>query len=308
MVATLLPLAIGSLLGNLLQPESKQVFHVTPLDARQAGIYSQLQVSLLGLDEWSGLATLQVVGTYICSVPCDRDARLLFVSIPTDDPSARGLPPSASIVYPPDGMETTQKIELPVSGDSLRYPFDQYRLRLGVIMERLFPDKSIQVLSPEDAKGHIFLTLRAHIPSTNVRQPKAIDPGSVRPVGTNYQYVYVEDLTIERPLYLQVLTVLLVALVSAAAAYAVFMRPLDQLVLNAGGLVLGIWGIRAILLGTAVSGVTAVDLSLSVVILFLLAAITARALQSLARLNQIRLKRPSQSGDAQAKEEQSTRA
>jgi ABC-type multidrug transport system fused ATPase/permease subunit len=74
------------------------------------------------------------------------------------------------------------------------------------------------------------------------------------------------------------LTVFLVVLVSAAAAYAVFLRPLNELVLNAGALVLGVWGIRAILLGANVPGFTVVDLSLMVVILFLLLAITWRAL------------------------------
>jgi hypothetical protein len=109
----------------------------------------------------------------------------------------------------------------------------------------------------------------------------------VRPNSSPYQYLYVEDLTFERPLYLRVLTILLVLLVSAVAAYAVFMRPFDQLILNAGALVLGVWGIRAILLGTAVPGITAVDLALSMVILFMLVAITVRALQYLARAGQV---------------------
>jgi len=69
-----------------------------------------------------------------------------------------------------------------------------------------------------------------------------------------------------------------VLLVAAAAAYAVFLRPLDQLVINAGALILGVWGIRAVLLGTTLPGLTAVDLALWSVILFLLLAITVRTL------------------------------
>jgi hypothetical protein len=55
------------------------------------------------------------------------------------------------------------------------------------------------------------------------------------------------------------------------------------LIAGAGALVLGVWGIRAVLLGTNVPGFTAIDLSLAVVILFLLGAITARVLISLSR-------------------------
>ena len=92
-----------------------------------------------------------------------------------------------------------------------------------------------------------------------------------------YELLGVEVLHFSRPLHERVLAVLLVA---AAAAYAVFMRPLHDLVINSGGLVLGVWGIRALLSpGTATR--TLVDLSLSIVILFLLSAITFRALQFL---------------------------
>jgi hypothetical protein len=73
-----------------------------------------------------------------------------------------------------------------------------------------------------------------------------------------------------------VLTVLLVLLVSAAAAYAVFLRPLNELIVGSGALVLGVWGVRGVLLGTSIPGITAVDLALIVVMLFLLATITVR--------------------------------
>jgi hypothetical protein len=88
-----------------------------------------------------------------------------------------------------------------------------------------------------------------------------------------------------------VLAVLLVLLVAAAAAYAVFMRPLQDLVLSSGALVLGVWGVRAILTpGTAYR--TVVDLALSAVILFLLGAITVRALQHCYAQSEFHFRRP----------------
>lgn len=98
-----------------------------------------------------------------------------------------------------------------------------------------------------------------------------------------YEYIVLGQTEFIRPLYLKVLTILLVLLVSAAAAYAVFMRPLDQLVISSGALVLGVWGVRAILLGANLPGFTSVDLALSVVILFLLGAMTLRALHYIDR-------------------------
>jgi len=74
-----------------------------------------------------------------------------------------------------------------------------------------------------------------------------------------------------------VLAVLLVLLIAAAAAYSVFLRPLHDLVLNSGALVLGVWGIHGILTPQNLYYLTAVDLALSMVIIFLLGAITVRA-------------------------------
>jgi hypothetical protein len=82
-------------------------------------------------------------------------------------------------------------------------------------------------------------------------------------------------------------------LVTAAAAYAVFLRPFQDLIINAGGLILGIWGIRGILTPSRVQYVTAVDLSLAVVIIFLLGAITLRALGFFYQRSELPMPRPS---------------
>jgi hypothetical protein len=289
-IAAVLPLAIGSAVGDFAQAQSDLRYSITPSGTAHAATYNRLRLRVTGLDEWAGQATIQVSGAHICNPTCDHDAKFLFVSVPLLNARQEdGLPPAQSVTYPPDAVESSADIKLPVSGSSILYPFDRYRLRLGVVMVRVFSDKSTQILTPQDAAGHLFLTLRTHVARLDMDQPLTVDPASVRPNASPYQYLYVEDLTFERPLYLKVLTVLLVVLVAAAAAYAVFLRPFDQLVLNSGALVLGVWGIRAILLGTGVPGITAVDLALSMLILFMLVAITVRAMQYLARAGQVRL-------------------
>src|SRR5262245_53558486 len=97
--------------------------------------------------------------------------------------------------------------------------------------------------------------------------------------------------SLDRPRYLRLLTIILVLLIAAAAAYAVFMRPLEDLVVNSGALVLGVWGIRGILTPGNLFNLTAVDLALSIVIIFLLGAITVRALMFLYDRAEIRLLR-----------------
>jgi hypothetical protein len=128
------------------------------------------------------------------------------------------------------------------------------------------------------ADRELLFSERARIPRVAMSRPVVMNPGIVKNPENLAPYVYLYRMDFTRPGYLQILSVLLVVLVTAAAAYAVFMRPLDQLVINAGALVLGVWGIRAILLGTSVPGITLVDLALSFVILFLLIAMSLRAL------------------------------
>jgi hypothetical protein len=69
-----------------------------------------------------------------------------------------------------------------------------------------------------------------------------------------------------------------VLLVVAAAAYTIFIQPVDQLVINVSALLLGIWGVRNVLVSPAGPAITAVDLSMSLVMLFLLAAVATRTL------------------------------
>jgi hypothetical protein len=153
-------------------------------------------------------------------------------------------------------------------------------MALGIIMDRLYPDGREETLTLAEAADYVTIWGSARLPRINV-EPLTVsspDDPTVQIAAARQPYLFVDAVRFKRPLYLQVLTVCLVLLVTAAAAYAVFLRPLDQLIINAGALILGVWGIRVILLGTNLPGLTAVDLALWAVILFLLVAITVRTL------------------------------
>jgi hypothetical protein len=188
------------------------------------------------------------------------------------------MPPSAHIDLSTRDQVVTQNVTLPIRGNPSRYPFDTYEMQLGVGLGRVYPDGTVEPLSREEAAGHLFMTLQEQLPRESMADPEVLDPDSAAEPDDPYQLQVLEGLRFARPVHAQVLAVLLVMLIAAAAAYAVFMRPLHDLVLNSGALVLGVWGIRSILApGTAYR--TIIDLALSAVILFLLGAITVRALQ-----------------------------
>lgn len=290
-ILVLLPFAVSSVFADISE-QSAPIYVVIPPNPGDQQVHSDLHVQMVALNEWEGTASLRVSAHHTCDRACPWGDRYLFVSTFGDTAADEtGRPSSEVVSLPATTRDAVQVIKLPIYGDPIRYPFDSYRLGMGIIVERVLSDGTVQTLSPAEARGYISLSLQARIPRAKMDRPVSLDPAGVQNDADIEQYATVELLTIERPVYLKVLTVLLVLLVTAAAAYAVFMRPLDQLIINSGALVLGVWGVRSILLGTAVPGFSAVDLALAVVILFLLVTITVRTLWLLEESTSLRLVR-----------------
>jgi hypothetical protein len=239
--------------------------------------HSHVRMVMVALDELQQLITMRVYIRRDFIWKTLWKERLVLFSILGADMQG-DLPPAVSLDFPTNEFCSTQTVQLPVNGQPLRYPFDTYHLRLGVIMQKVYPDGRTEIMSANDVKGKVYLEISERLPRQNLIPPFDLDTTKLPGPIDNYRYMYAQKLTLKRPLYLKVLSVLLVLLVAAAASYAVFMRPLSELIVNSGALVLGVWGIRAILVAGASSFVSAVDLALSTVILFLLLAISVRAL------------------------------
>jgi hypothetical protein len=244
--------------------------------------YTKLHLAIVSIDEVKLLASIRVSGHHRCA-GCAWSHRVRLVSISDDDDSAQGMPPSVAITLPPTDIAVSEVVQLPVRGHPVHYPFDRYELALAVVYQRLFPDGRREVLSPANTDDHLFLSLQEQLPRSTIQGPFAIDPRWLRQGDDPLAYTYSFMVTFARPVYVRFLAVTLVILIAAAAAYTVFLRPLHDLVVNAGALVLGVWGIRSILTPSDILYITAVDLSLSMVIIFLLGAITIRALMLVSK-------------------------
>jgi hypothetical protein len=273
-----LPFAIRSLTDNLFTSVESQVYAINGLSATAAR--GQIHVSVVEMDESRLRVTLRVSGHRTCPTQCPPGHRIVLFSLWSSDGDSAGMSPSAKIDLTAAQSIVTETIELPVHGHPTLYPFDTYDLWLGVGLAAILPDGTIRPITRAEADGLLRVTVQERLPREEMAHPTSMAPVDVQDATDPYELLGVEVLQFSRPLHERVLAVLLVLLVAAAAAYAVFMRPLHDLVMNSGGLVLGVWGIRALLSpGTATR--TLVDLSLSLVILFLLSAITFRALQFL---------------------------
>ncbi|MBW8826342.1 MAG: hypothetical protein JF603_08340 [Acidobacteria bacterium] len=276
-IVVLLPVGLVSVVADL---HSAKVAHheLTPRNDPE-GVHADIYLEVVGLNEWEGTASIRVSAEQSCGRTCPWSDRYVFTSVFGDGNDIASSRPGSEIVeLERTAPDVTKVIKLPVFGDPIRYPFDRYRLGLGIEIDRVQPDGSTTTLTRAQAHDYAWITLQSRIPRGTSSAPHAIPLDRVSPRVQPETMVTIQQLTFGRPAYLQILSLLLVLLVAAAACFAVFMRPLDQLVINSGALVLGVWGVRSILLGTSVPGLTEVDIALLIVILFLLVAIAFRTL------------------------------
>lgn len=237
--------------------------------------HSVFNIAPVDLDEDEGNVTLAISGHRVCDDACPQAFFTLF-SIANDAHVRRALPPSASITLPPNEQAFTHTVQLPVRGQPSLYPFDNYVIWLGlsgVIVVRGQETPLTEELLPR----HAIITTQNQLRDFNMDPPSEIDPDLVR-VGTDpVDIIGVQELVFDRPVHLEILTVLLVLLVSVSAILAVFMRQMSDLVFGIGSLILAIWGVRSVLVPTPLPVVTSVDLALSIVILFVLLGLSLRA-------------------------------
>jgi hypothetical protein len=283
----LLPLVLASLALNVVGAPYTQVYRLVTGHAPSPAGHSHLHLEVVSLDPWQQLLTLRASGHHVCPPGCAGQDQVLLLSLHSETGDAEGLPPSATLTLPQTTALITETVQLPVSGQPIRYPFDSYELWLGAALQHVGADGTVETLSPAEANGRLFLTIRDRLSLLSMWPPLSVDPETVHVEHESHQYLSVHYITLRRPLLLPVLTITLIMLISAAAGYAVFLQPWQQLAMSVGGLILGVWGIRSVLLPGSITYTTAIDLSLSMVVLFLLAAISIRALVTLWRRNRL---------------------
>ena len=277
-----LPFAIRSMAVELLGRQQGTLYDlatnepVPPAVGALDGPHkSYFNLAVVSIDETTGTATLALSGNRECPAACPAATVTLYA---LDDNAAqrRGLPPSASLVLQPADLVFSQSLPLPVRGRPSLYPFDTYDLWLGFAVEVTPAGGGPIAVDRQAMAGQAVFTLQNQASDLVMAPPHRIDPSRVLAATDRGMLPLVEALSFERPLYLKVLSVLLVLLISVSGGIALLTRAVDDLLLGVGGLILGVWGIRSVLINQPLPGVSAVDLALSLVILFLLLGLAIR--------------------------------
>jgi hypothetical protein len=242
---------------------------------------SYFTIAVIDIDEATQVATLGLSGHRVCSTDCPGIVVTLYSL--HDAGMRRGMPPSVTLDLPGGDHVFSQTVQLPLRGNPNVYPFDHYELTLGMVLAVTLPDGTVQRARAIDLRDRAVFTLQENVAGLNMRPPTVVDPQHVEAESDPFAFLVVQELEFRRPAYQQLLAVLLVTLISVSAAFALFLRSVNDLVLGFGGLILGIWGVRSIVVPNPPSDVNAVDLALAGVILLLLAALSVRTARHYVR-------------------------
>jgi hypothetical protein len=284
-----LAFALGSMRAQLFGGQTVDVYDLvsgralTPADAAGTLSHSFVTISIVDIDEGSQVVSLSIAANRSCPTKCPTLDVTLF-AVANTAAVRRGMPPSVTVTLTPTDHLFMQTVQLPIRGQPSLYPFDTWQIWLGLTIIEVRPDGARVPMTVEQLPSHATFTLESVLPDFLMAPPTPISPQQVAAVHDPLPFAAVQGLVLTRPDYLKVLAVILIVLITVSGLLAIFTRAMNELVLGVGGLILGIWGVRSILVPQPVPTITAIDLALSTVILLILLGLTVRtALHFLAR-------------------------
>lgn len=287
-----LPLALMSVIEDIRNPPSDRVYDFTPPDEKPPADYTRLHLHILGIDEVNERAKISIHGYHSCQKECDSyEERILFFEADKHSELLdEAMPTFQAVAMPANSMESTTEIDLPIRGDVFFYPFDSYKLGIGVVVERKYTkDGSVKILTPEETKGKLFMTIEEDIPRIDLVKFKSVDPGVVKSKKMDFTYAYVTQLKFNRPTYLIIVVMLVMILSLAVTVFTMTSRPFNQLIINTSALIFGVWSIRSLLLTGYPADITLLDTVLQTMVVFILLSLAFRGMNHFHRYGHLRL-------------------
>lgn len=278
-----LPFAASSMGGELFERQDEKLYGALdgkPVPDQPAVLDSPNQnyvnLAISGVDEVDGIATLAVSGNRICNAGCTTE-EITFYALDDNASQRRGTPPTALLTLNPTDVMFSETVQLPIRGLPTLYPFDRYELWLGFSATRTNADGARVELTKAEIASSSLITIQNQDTQLVMRSPMQIDPALARSPTDPYDFVAVQELQFRQPTYVIVLAVLLVVLISMSGIIAVTTKSYQDLALGIGSVVLGVWGVRSVLVTQPMPGSTLVDIALSFVIIAVLLAFVTRS-------------------------------
>ncbi|MFM9108601.1 MAG: hypothetical protein ACKOWF_18090 [Chloroflexota bacterium] len=297
-LAVSMPFTLGSIRSELFQTEVDTLYEFPsgePVKLAQVERLERIEnyynFTFLAVDENAGTVSISVSANRDCSLQNCPELEVTLIAYNDDAALRRGLPPSTSIKIARDDVAFSEQVTLPVVGWPSQYPFDRYRLRLGAAFSELVDGKAVY-LAPDRVTGYSLGTIQNATRDFTMTAPKPVPVDQVFSPSDSFTPAGVQDVELRRPTYLWVLSVTLVSLVAISSLMSLFSRQLGDALVGIGSMVLGVWGVRSVLVPSGIGVVTAIDISLSLVIMALLIGLKVKSFQQLWRRSPVPVRLP----------------
>jgi len=229
---------------------------------------SFITIDMTRVDEGARAVNLTISGSRVCAAQCDVLSVHLFAM--PDRPDRWGMPESVKIDLPATTDTFSLKATLPLFGKPQRFPFDDYHVNLGIAVLATKDDVTTGLSQPQIHDRGIRIAVEEEVPRFTMTVPTPLDPQTLGVENDPYDVAGGLRIFLDRAPYLELLTTILLSLISLTSLMTVLRQKADDLVVGISGVILGMWGIRSVLVQTNFPGVTVIDLVLSLAICLLL--------------------------------------
>lgn len=215
------------------------------LRSDKADEFTELELSYKDLNVVTSSVGIEISGYHQCGKNCDDHSIRLHISnfAPKSD-GLTAVPVTELIDIPKGNIEFTKMIRLPSFGTISLFPFDKHHVNISIAVERL------------DKNGSTFLSGNSehlHIVGAEDLQRLHLVKNEIISDYTKINSVHTPTLAFtsyfERPFYVKFLAPITIILLIITSLTTVLSAKMANLMTGSTGIIFGVWGARALVIG-----------------------------------------------------------
>jgi hypothetical protein len=281
----LLPFAVQSIIKDIKGIASEQQFLTKDLDDRGQH-FTDIEISLKEVDELSQVATLEISGERSCVAPCGAfEDKVTFYGINDQTKDQRSHSKSASIAIPDANVPISTEIKLPFTGRVFVYPFDKYTFGVGINIERTYTGQPAKLLKKDDIENNFEISFSESVSRMELKSFQTVDGAAYKPRNVTDPYLFSAIANFERPMHLKIIVTMVVLMIVLVSIYTMATRPFNELILDVGAIILGIFGARELVIKDFPSDTTFVDTLFGLIVLYNLVVVVFRSISYFYKLS-----------------------
>lgn len=215
------------------------------LRSEKAEDYTEIELAFKDLNVVTSSMGIEVSGYHQCSKNCDDHSfRLHISSFTSKSDGLNAVPVTEMITIPKGNVEFSKIIRLPVLGTLSLFPFDKHHINISIAVERL------------DQNGSTFLISNSehlHIIGSEELQRLHLTRNDIISDYTKINSVHTPTLAFtsyfERPFYVKFLAPITIILLIITSLATVLSAKMANLMTGSTGIIFGVWGARALVIG-----------------------------------------------------------